>query len=189
MEERNADGEDFATVIHDLHEKVKINIEENNQHYKQYADKKRRELHFQGGDPMLAHLRKERFPKGEYNKLKMKKVGPCKILRRFSANAYEIALPSDLGISPIFNVADLYLYKGDGEADTTMAELPIYTEQQGTTPNPLEIECILDQLLLKTTRRQEYFTYLVKWLNHPLEDASWLTEPKLIKLDHSGTES
>jgi hypothetical protein len=42
--------------------------------------------------------------------MKLKKIGPCKILRKFSANACEIELPGDLGISPIFNVSDLYPY-------------------------------------------------------------------------------
>ena len=32
-------------------------------------------------------------------------------MRNFSANAYEIELPPDIGISPIFNVADLYPYR------------------------------------------------------------------------------
>jgi hypothetical protein len=65
------------------------------------------------GDEFLAHLRKERFPRGTYNKLKMKNIGPCKILRKFAANAYEIEFLDNVGISPIFNVADLYPYSSD----------------------------------------------------------------------------
>jgi hypothetical protein len=44
----------------------------------------------------------------------LKKIGPCKILRRFGENSYEIELPEDMGISPIFNIADLYPYREDG---------------------------------------------------------------------------
>ena len=40
----------------------------------------------------------------------MKKIGPCRILRKFSANVYELEMPTGVGISPIFNVADLYPY-------------------------------------------------------------------------------
>jgi hypothetical protein len=65
------------------------------------------------GDQVLAHLKKERFPRGTYNKLKLKKIGPCKILRKFDENAYEIELPEDVGLSPIFKISDLYLYRED----------------------------------------------------------------------------
>jgi hypothetical protein len=43
----------------------------------------------------------------------MKKIGPCNILRKFDANAYEIELLDDVGISPIFNVSDMYPYRKD----------------------------------------------------------------------------
>jgi hypothetical protein len=65
------------------------------------------------GDQVLAHLWKERFTRGTYNKLKMKKAGPCNILKKFDANAYKIELPDDVGISPIFNVSNLYPYRKD----------------------------------------------------------------------------
>ena len=75
-------------------------------------------MHFQEGDLVLAYQKKERLSRGTYNKLKLKKIGPCKILRKFSTNAYEIELPDDIGISPIFNVADLYPYR-EAEAETS----------------------------------------------------------------------
>jgi hypothetical protein len=60
---------------------------------------------------ILAHLRKEIFSKGTYNKLKMKKIEPCKVLKKFGTNAYEIELPDGIEISLIFNVSNLYPYK------------------------------------------------------------------------------
>ena len=43
----------------------------------------------------------------------MKKFRPCKILKKFdTSNAYEVVLPDDMDISPIFNVYDLTWYKG-----------------------------------------------------------------------------
>ena len=54
---------------------------------------KRKEVNFQVGELVMAYIRKERFPKGTYNKMKIKNIGPCKFFRMFSANAYEIELP------------------------------------------------------------------------------------------------
>jgi hypothetical protein len=66
------------------------------------------------GDQVLAHLRKEEFPRGMYKKMKLKKIGPCKILRIFGENTYEIELPEDVGISPIFNISNMYPYREYG---------------------------------------------------------------------------
>ena len=81
---------------------------------------KRREVTFEVGDLVLAHLRKERFPKREYNKMKFKKIGPYRVLRKFSANAYELQLPPGIGMSPIFNVADLFPYRVSPEEDSSV---------------------------------------------------------------------
>jgi hypothetical protein len=51
-----------------------------------------RKLEFEFGYQVLAHLRKNKFPRGTYNKLKLKKIGSCKILRKFGENDYEIEL-------------------------------------------------------------------------------------------------
>jgi hypothetical protein len=101
-------ADNFAVEMQELHYKIKERLKNSNQEYKHRADQHRRELQLEVGYLVLAHMRKERFPRGTYNKLKMKKIGSCKILRKFEVNAYEIKLTNDVGISPIFNIVDLY---------------------------------------------------------------------------------
>ena len=119
LERKSADGEYFTKVINNLHEQGKLKFQENNQRYKHKEVLERREVQFNVGDLVLAHLRKERFPKGEYNKLKWKRIGPCRIFQMFCANAYELWLPPGIGISPIFNVADLCPYIAVDEEDSS----------------------------------------------------------------------
>ena len=52
------------------------------------------------------------MPRGSHTKLMMKKIGPYKILKKCGSNAYHIDLPPHIHLSHVFNVDDLYAYKG-----------------------------------------------------------------------------
>ena len=69
LEHKSVEGESFATTINEIHEQVKQKLQDNNYKYKLRANVRRREVNFEVGDLVLAHLRKERFPRGQYNKL------------------------------------------------------------------------------------------------------------------------
>ena len=98
----------------------------------------------------------------------MRKFGPCKILNKFDIeNAYEVELPDDMDISPIFNVSNLYKYH---ELDDEFFVLDDYPKKRIE-----EVEWILDQRVGKSTRGKDYYEYLVKWKNRPIEDASWIS--------------
>jgi hypothetical protein len=124
---------------------------------------------------ILAHLRKERLLRGTYNKLKMKKIGPCRVLKKFGANAYEIELPDGIEISPIFNISYLYPYKDEETGTKNEQPMIQWTKKMPVADKP-QMECILDKRVNKKTKRQKYFEYLVKWKGHPVEDANWERE-------------
>jgi hypothetical protein len=105
----------------------------------------------------------------------MKNIGPCKILIKFVANSYEIEFLEDNGISPIFNVADLYPYMMD-DTKGTNDQVEIQWKQQFPIAEKPKINKILDQRIAKKTKMKVYYEYLVKWKDHPVEDASWITE-------------
>ena len=118
-EKRSADGDDLTIVMHELHEQVKQKLQDSSIKYKGRVDLKRREAKFEVGYLVLDHIKKERFLKGEYSKLTLKKIGPCRILRKFLANAYEIEFPIDVAIYSIFNVVDLNHYNAGESSQTT----------------------------------------------------------------------
>ena len=83
---------------------------------------------FEEGDLVMAHLGKERIPRGTYNKLKYKKVGPCKILRKVYENVYKLELSENLNISTIFNVVNLYEFH-EGEKSEEVGTLDEWKQQ------------------------------------------------------------
>ena len=63
-------------------------------------------------DEVMVFISKART-QGGHNKLQQRKCEPYKIIRKINDNAYIIDLPSCMGISKTFNIADLTLFQLD----------------------------------------------------------------------------
>jgi hypothetical protein len=50
-----------------------------------------------------------------------------------------------------------------------------------STAEKPQMEKIIERRDGKKTRRKTYPEYLVEWKYHPMEDASWVTEPNILK--------
>ena len=96
----------------------------------------------------MVHLRKENFLVGTYNKLKMKKFGPCKIVKRHdSVNDYEEKFPAVLNNLPVYNILDLKKNYEGGDGDkVAKAQWSILAASSSTK----EIEEILDSRVGKS---------------------------------------
>lgn len=114
----------------------------------------------------------------------MRKIGPCTILEKYGSNAYKVDLPTNMGLSPIFNLEDLVSYKGPipkkgHDLLATMEDLKALNLP--VTPKP-KVEKILNSRVAKQTRTKTYMEYLVKWQGKADSEATWLQETEFKKL-------
>jgi hypothetical protein len=111
---------DFSSYMRDVHEECKRRLTTHTNSYATVANAKRKDRQFNTGDMVLVRLRPKRFPPGSFTKLHARRAGPFQVTKKLGSNAYVIALPSDFGISPIFNIEDLTEFKGDVENITAL---------------------------------------------------------------------
>lgn len=157
-------AEDFSQSMKEVHESVRQALKENTSKTKQKVDEKRRNLQFQVGDLVMVHLKKERLQKGVPNKLQMRRIGPCSILANYGENAYKVDLPSDIGLSPVFNIADLVTYKGlvqGAKCSYSEVSVDVHNLQLLAKPHP-RAEKVISSRIAKKTRHQAYWEHLIK---------------------------
>ena len=103
-------------------------------------------------------------------KLKLRKLGPYKILEKVSPVTYKIDFPKKIRIHPIIHVSELEPYYEDTFKRKKEPPPPIIVNDE----EEYEVEEILD-------KRKHYgkIQYLIKWKGYPLSEASWEPEEYL----------
>lgn len=99
-------------VVDETTEKIKIvreNMKKAQDRQKKYADQNRREVIFQVCDwvylKVAAQKGRDRF--GKVEKLATRYIGPYRVMQRVGEVAYQLELPSDMALHPVFHVSML----------------------------------------------------------------------------------
>ena len=180
----------FAEHIRRLHEEVRQKISLSTNTYQLAANTHRRTQNFQEGDYVMVRVCPERFPKHSFKKLHARSMGPYRILRKLGANAYLVELPSDVHISPIFNISDLFPYRGTFTppiaTEITHAIVPPAAPRVPTShaaPTD-QISQVLDHEVVASALGG-FSRFLVRWVGRPDTDATWITEDEFHQRDPS----
>ena len=84
-----------------LHEKVKLQIQQQSEKYARQNNKGKREIIFEEGDWVWLHLSKDRFPKQRKSTLSRCGDGLFQILKKINNNAYQLDLMTTVYILPL----------------------------------------------------------------------------------------
>jgi hypothetical protein len=144
-------AEDFVLNLQNVHQQVQQNLTKAAAKYKLAADSKRRLVEFEVGDFVYAVLTKDRFPEGEYNKLKARKIGPLAVIEKINPNAYRLKLPSHVRTTDVFNVKHLVPFNGD--SDEELANSGSNSLQPGEDDADQEASAWLDRLRPRKTKK------------------------------------
>lgn len=144
---------------------------------KSQADKHRIEHNILPGDMVLLSTQNivaasDRLRQSK--KLLPKFIGPYKVIKIVSPVSFQLDLPEDLKIHPIFHVSLLKKYQ-DPSSFSSDREVP-------SRPAPIEVEGEQEfevEAILNERRVRGKVEYLVKWRGYPEFEATWEPEENL----------
>jgi hypothetical protein len=175
--------------LHRLIERAKNSLKVAQERQAHYADTKRREVSLQPGVHVwlsTEHLALK--DKNQTKKLLSKFIGPFPIKRAVGAVAYELDLPSELKIHPVFHVSKLKVAK-----ESEVGQFPARDEKAISDHRPAaefvnengeelwEVEAILKKRMVSRGRNRRREEYLVKWRGYPAYEATWEPASNLSK--------
>ena len=158
-----------AEELKDVHEQLRLNLETAQRKSISYVNKKRKMApQLKRGDKVYLKtqdLRTKRPSKGLDNV----KVGPFLISKQTSPVNYELELPRDAKVHPVFHISKL---------EPADPETPVQTEFRYKIEenDEFEVEEILKHDDSKRRQFQDPRLYLVKWKGYPYSENTWEPE-------------
>lgn len=153
---------------------------------KALADAKRRELTFQVDDEVLLSTKNLKLKVGAMGtkKLLPQWVGPFKVCRVVSPVAYEIVLPPEITVHPVFHVSLLKPYKKNGTVQPPPPALLLTDDGEQI----YTVDAILDHRDTKLRGNRISRKYLVAWKGYGPDRNSWEREENISASCHEALD-
>ncbi|TPX48881.1 hypothetical protein SeMB42_g02818 [Synchytrium endobioticum] len=158
----------MSVVCREVSDQLQTHLQQAQGWYKEYADKKRLDAKgFNVGDEVLISTKNVRTQRPS-KKLEMVWMGLYRVRRKVSEVNYEIALPKNVKIHPVFHVKLLKPYTRSTKPGAENAK-----------PPPIRVDPDEDYVIkeiLDVRRRGRGFEYLVDWEGYTEGERTW--EPR-----------
>ena len=146
--------------LRSLHDKLREKIAQGNEKMAQQANRKRIEGPILKGGDRVYLLTKNLPTLRPSKKLDAIRIGPFEVKKRIKEVNYELRLPRNMRIRPVFHISLLEPAPADAPLETNIEMKPDQTDY--------EVEQLLD-----VRKFGNQWRYLVKWKNYPSEENSW----------------
>jgi len=146
------------------------NLQHAQQRMKRYSDLKRTERSFEVGQMVYLRLQpyKQSSVAARRNlKLSPRFYGPFSIIRKIGAVAYELDLPTNSRIHPIFHVSQLKLKLGS--SSSVLPKLPPVDSNGVFSPEPVEVL----SRRARPRNNRPFIELLIWWDGQSKDDATW----------------
>ncbi|GJZ37440.1 putative nucleotidyltransferase, ribonuclease H [Tanacetum coccineum] len=171
-ETKNAKLEQQLIDRDDMLKLLRVNLTKVQDRMRNQANSKRREVTFQVGDYAFLKIqpyRQKSLAKRRYEKLSPRSFGPYRVKRAIGPVAYDLKLPDDAKIHPVFHVSMLKPVHGSFSPDS-VASLPITKNWEIDVQSASTVD---HRWVLEAG--QPVLELLVSWNQRPLEEATWET--------------
>ncbi|KAJ0442677.1 putative nucleotidyltransferase, Ribonuclease H [Helianthus annuus] len=169
-ETKNADLEHQLIDRDDMLKILRSNLSKAQDRMRNQANTRRRELSFQEGDYVFLKIqpyRQKSLAKRRYEKLSPRFYGPYRVSRKVGPVAYQLELPSDARIHPVFHVSMLKPARGSFPS-TSAPPLPITKDWEVD----LQPHSVLAHRWV-TEAGHPVLELLILWDHRPSEEATW----------------
>jgi hypothetical protein len=176
---RESNNPTAAERIQQFHQQWQLateKLQQAQQHQKKYADRHRRHVELAVGDQVLlstAHLRFLQQDKAL--KLLPKFIGPYTVTKVINPVTYELKLPPQLRIHPVFHLDKLKKYKASNSNSFPHRIQPVRPppDVQEDGEEEWEVERIVKKRQIKLRGGHSRLEYLVKWKGYPDYENTW----------------